>query len=96
VANPTGLEWHLRGDGRWWYAMCADQDAATKRWRASPAPQLSKTLKIFGRVARDNTGRIVASATSFDHVKYVDNIEDGKLHVEAIWALEHSSSADGK
>jgi len=90
VANPTGLEWHNH-QGNKWYAMCE----ATIRRPINRGGMVSAKM-VFGRVERDGTGRIVASATSFDHVKYVDSIEDGKLHVEAIWALEHSSSADGK
>lgn len=43
---------------------------------------------VFGRVERDATGKLVASCTRFEHIKYVDSYEDGITHVEAIWALE--------
>jgi len=46
------------------------------------------TSYAFGRVEPDDTGQLVASATRFEHIKYVGSVEEGKLHVEAIWALE--------
>jgi hypothetical protein len=83
VANPMGLEWRSTGSNKA-YAMCR-RDMPKPRGRYVPGPD---NWVVFGRVEPDITGKLVASATSFDHVKYVDSMEDGRLHVEAIWALE--------
>lgn len=53
-----------------------------------PGRVLTPTFAVFGRVEPDATGQLVASATSFDHIKYVGSVDEGKQHVEAIWALE--------
>ena len=70
--------------------MCQRTERDMSRWGRPRA--LSNNWVVFGRVEPDRTGRLVASATSFDHVKYVDSMEEGRLHVEAIWALEQSSA----
>lgn len=70
--------------------MCQRTERDMSRW-GKPRTQ-SNNWVVFGRVEPDRTGRLVASATSFDHVKYVDSMEEGRLHVEAIWALEQSSA----
>lgn len=75
--------------------MCRRPSTEAMRFLASTNPrrvQKEPMLVVFGRVEPDLTGRLVASATSFDHIKYVDSIEEGRLHVEAIWALEQSSA----
>jgi hypothetical protein len=53
-------------------------------------PNHTKTLgwSVFGRVERDATGRLVASCTQFEHIKYVESFEEGVSHINAIWALE--------
>jgi hypothetical protein len=77
-----GLEWRCHS-GTKWYAMAVQVEPAT-RW----AKTSGRNLYVFGRVEPDKTGQLVASATSFDHIKYVGSIDEGKQHVEAIWALE--------
>lgn len=42
----------------------------------------------FGKIERDATGRLVASTNNFDHTKYVNTVDEGKQHIEAIFALE--------
>ena len=77
--NPTGLEWRDASNHKK-YAMYRIAD---------PLNCLQgKNLGVFGRVERDATGKLVASCTRFEHIKYVDSYEDGVTHVEAIWALE--------
>lgn len=46
------------------------------------------TWAVFGRVEADATGQLVASATEFEHIKYVASFEEGRQHIEAIYALE--------
>lgn len=93
AANPVGLTWQWNGNHKM-YAMCRAPDANVGRPFKYKAH--SNNWIVFGRVEPDATGQLVASATSFDHIKYVDSMEEGRLHVEAIWALEASSSAGGK
>jgi len=82
VVNPTGLQWHSHS-GNKWYAMATRVEPATRWGKAT-----SNAMYVFGRVEPDSTGHLVASATTFDHIKYVGSIDEGKQHVEAIWALE--------
>lgn len=94
VANPMGLEWHATATHKA-YAMCRvlHKAVAPGYYSAWQKRQPEKNnWVVFGRVEPDRTGRLVASATSFDHVKYVDSMKEGRLHVEAIWALEQSSA----
>lgn len=95
MVNPVGLTWHSNGVNKV-YAMHRLPDTNVGRpYKFVRAAGGDNNWIVFGRVEPDATGRLVASATSFDHIKYVDSMEEGRLHVEAIWALEHSS-AGGK
>lgn len=88
VVNPVGLTWHSNGVNKV-YAMHRLPD--TNVGRPSKYKTQGNNWVVYGRVEPDRTGKLVASATSFDHIKYVDSIEEGKLHVEAIWALDRVS-----
>lgn len=78
--NPTGLEWRDASNHKK-YAMYRVTDPRKKAVQ-------DNNWGVFGRVERDATGKLVASCTRFEHIKYVDSYEDGVTHVEAIWALE--------
>ena len=80
--NPTGLEWRDASNHKK-YAMYRIADPKKKVFSGT-----HNNWGVFGRVERDATGKLVASCTRFEHIKYVDSYEDGVTHVEAIWALE--------
>ena len=78
--NPTGLEWRDAHNHKK-YAMYRIADPRKKAMAYF-------YWGVFGRVERDATGKLVASCTRFEHIKYVNSMEEGVQHVEAIWALE--------
>ena len=83
--NPTGLEWRDAHNHKK-YAMYRIADPRKK------AMEDNYNWGVFGRVERDTTGQLVASCTRFEHIKYVNSMEEGVQHVEAIWALEQEST----
>jgi hypothetical protein len=80
-----GLEWHEHSGGKWYAMLPVTLSRPIRRGGTV------SNLYVFGRVEPDKTGQLVASATSFDHIKYVGSVAEGKQHVEAIWALEYVS-----
>ena len=78
--SPTGLEWRDAHNHKK-YAMYRIADPRKKAMAYF-------YWGVFGRVERDATGKLVASCTRFEHIKYVNSMEEGVQHVEAIWALE--------